>query len=152
MLYSLTVFFEDPWWVWLFTISDESASQYCWVVFGNEPADTEVYQYFLNNYNQLKFTDGIPAMPENPVNGNPKRRKREISKQLKSESQRKRARWLQVTKKDRKKKGQTPGTLTIWSRRNLPEYAISRTVLLSENRFLKVNLCVHLSWLENIRN
>jgi hypothetical protein len=55
------------------------------VVFGNEPADTEVYQYFLNNYNQLKFTDGIPAMPENPVNGNPKRRKREISKQLKSE-------------------------------------------------------------------
>jgi hypothetical protein len=55
------------------------------VVFRKEPADTEVYKYFLNNYYQLKFTDGISAMPENPVNGNPKRRKREISKQLKSE-------------------------------------------------------------------
>jgi hypothetical protein len=53
------------------------------VVFRKEPADTEVYQYFLNNYYQLKFTDGISAMPENPVNCNPKRRKREISKQLK---------------------------------------------------------------------
>jgi len=29
MLYSLTVFFEDPWWVWLFTILDKGASQYC---------------------------------------------------------------------------------------------------------------------------
>jgi hypothetical protein len=83
MLYSLTVFFEDPWWVWLFTILDKGASQYCRVVFRKEPANTEVYQYFLNNYYQLKFTDGISAMPENPVNGNPKRRKREIANNLK---------------------------------------------------------------------
>ncbi len=85
MLFSFTLFFEDPLWVGLFTYSEGNSARYCRVVFGKEPTDTELFRYFLQNFSRLQFTDSCPAAPENIITGNPKRRKREISKQLRQQ-------------------------------------------------------------------
>ena len=85
LLLSFTLFFEDPSLVGLFTYSEDNNAKYCRVVFGKEPTDTELFQYFLQNFRRLQFTDSCPAAPEDIVPGNPKRRKREISKQLRQQ-------------------------------------------------------------------
>jgi hypothetical protein len=78
----LTVFFEDPFWVGVFTFAEGNTAQYSRVVFGKEPSDIEVYEFFQKNANQLKFTSSIAAESQETVSKNPKRRQREISKEL----------------------------------------------------------------------
>ena len=56
------------------------------MVFGKEPTDVELYQYFLKNFDALEFTDSCPVMPDDAITGNPKRRKREIGKKLHEQS------------------------------------------------------------------
>jgi hypothetical protein len=82
MSFILTVYFEDPFWVGIFTLSEGNAAQYSRVVFGKEPSDIEVYEYFQNNANLLKFTDSYPETTRETIIKNPKRRQREISKEL----------------------------------------------------------------------
>jgi hypothetical protein len=78
----LTVFFDDPFWVGLFTLSEGAQAQYCRVVFGGEPSDLEIYDFLQRNYHNLKFSKSLPAPPEEPAIKNPKRRQREVSKSL----------------------------------------------------------------------
>jgi uncharacterized protein YlxW (UPF0749 family) len=82
MSLSLTVFFEDPFWVGLFSRSENDQSLYCRVVFGNEPADIEIYHFFLKHYYTLKFAAASAAINENQLAKNPKRRQREVRKNL----------------------------------------------------------------------
>jgi len=82
MSFCLTVFFEDPFWVGLLTISEGATAKYCRVVFGGEPSDIEIYNFFHRNYYNLKFSESLPAMQEKPPVKNPKRRQREVSKNL----------------------------------------------------------------------
>ena len=81
----LNVFFDDRCWVALFTVKEDDEEKYAWVLFEKEPSDVELYEYVLDNYNSLKFSDiyrneGSHAM----LVKNPKRRQREISKEIHS--------------------------------------------------------------------
>jgi hypothetical protein len=82
MSLTFIVFFEDPFWVGLFTLDDRNSSAYCRVVFGQEPSDIEVYQYFLRNYYLLEFFPAVRLEDEKTSVKNPKRRQREISKEV----------------------------------------------------------------------
>lgn len=82
MSITLHIFFEDPWWVGLFTITEGDTSKYCRVVFGQKPLDPELYDYINVMFNSLEFSDSIPLLPEKDLSKNPKIRQRQISKQL----------------------------------------------------------------------
>jgi hypothetical protein len=82
MSFILTVFFEDPFWVGVFTLTEGNTEKFSRIVFGKEPSDIEVYEFFQKNANQLKFTSSIAAESQETVSKNPKRRQREISKEL----------------------------------------------------------------------
>lgn len=82
MSFNLTVFFEDPFWVGLFSIVEGDSACYCRVVFGGEPSDIEIYQYLHNNYRNLHFSDALPVVIEEPRIKNPKRRQREANRKL----------------------------------------------------------------------
>lgn len=78
----LTVFFEEPFYVALYERTQDGYTQVCRVVFGKEPTDAEVYEYFLNNWAKLKFSPPVPAGSVSDVRKNPKRVQREIHRQL----------------------------------------------------------------------
>ena len=82
MSITFTVFFDDPFWAGLFESRDEGTVKYARVVFGKEPTDAEVYQYLLNNFTRLKFTESLPAAEERKPVKNPKRRQREANREL----------------------------------------------------------------------
>jgi hypothetical protein len=82
MSLNLTVFFEDPFWVGLFSIVEGQLVRYCRVVFGGEPSDIEIYQYLHSNYRNLQFSEALQVYIEEPKIKNPKRRQREANRKL----------------------------------------------------------------------
>lgn len=52
----LTVFFEEPFYIALYERTQDGYTQVCRVVFGKEPTDAEIYEYFLENWPRLKFS------------------------------------------------------------------------------------------------
>lgn len=78
----LTVYFEDPFWVGVYECRADSALEVAKVVFGEEPKDYEVFYYFLENWNRLRFSPPVEAMLTTEVKINPKRMQRAINKQL----------------------------------------------------------------------
>ena len=78
----LTVFFEDPFYIALYERTQDGYTQVCRVVFGKEPTDAEVYEYFLENWPRLKFSPPVPAGTVLDIRKNPKRIQREIHRQL----------------------------------------------------------------------
>jgi hypothetical protein len=78
----LQVFFEDPFWVGLFSLTDSDSVKYCRVVFGKEPSDAELYAYLQKNYYTLKFTESESEILKESFCSNPKRRQRQISKEI----------------------------------------------------------------------
>jgi hypothetical protein len=86
MSITLTVFFEDPFWVGLFAVAEEGKSRYCKVTFGKEPSDAEIYEFCRNNFARLEFTDAYQSGTEKPEALNPKRRKRQIGRELSGRS------------------------------------------------------------------
>lgn len=79
------VFFEEPFWIGILErVSDEKLSV-CKVTFGPEPKDYEVYEYLLENYNNLRLSPAVDAaVKEKPKN--PKRMQRDIQKQIQNVS------------------------------------------------------------------
>ena len=78
---SLTVFFEEPFWVGVFErISDNKLSA-CKVTFGAEPKDYEIYDFVLRNYYQLRFSPAV-ATDVKETCRNPKRIQRGVRKQV----------------------------------------------------------------------
>lgn len=76
---SLTVFFEDPFWVGVFERRERGAVSAARVVFGPEPKDGEVYEWFLAHWQELRFSPSVPAGPSTESRRqNPKRIAREI--------------------------------------------------------------------------
>ena len=84
MSLTFTVFFEDRFWVGLFTLTSDNTEKYAWLVFEKEPSNTELYEYVLHNFYQLQFTDYYRIEGGSTTVKNPKRRQREISKELKN--------------------------------------------------------------------
>lgn len=77
---TLTVYFEDPFWVGLFEKVWQGKLSVCKVTFGAEPKDYEVLEYLLKNYGRLKFSPTV-AITEKNCKINPKRMQRIARKQ-----------------------------------------------------------------------
>ncbi len=78
---SLTVFFEDPFWVGVFERIENGKLSVCKVAFGAEPKDYEVLEYILRHYYELPFSPAIETETRQPAD-NPKRRFRNARKYL----------------------------------------------------------------------
>ncbi|MDE6110518.1 MAG: YjdF family protein [Eubacterium sp.] len=81
---SITVMFDEPFWVAIYERQFGSKYEACKITFGAEPKDYEVYAFLLKNYNHLKFSPAIKARVLTDKYVNPKRMQRLINKQLNS--------------------------------------------------------------------
>jgi len=79
---SLTVLFEDPFWIGIYEREYENDYAVCKITFGAEPKDYEVYDFIMENFNHLSFSPALQAETNNEKRVNPKRVQREIQKQL----------------------------------------------------------------------
>ena len=77
---TLTVFFEEPFWVGVFERIENKSLSVCKVTFGAEPKDCEVWDFIIKNYGKLRFSPPIEAKVKREAT-NPKRRQREARKQ-----------------------------------------------------------------------
>lgn len=78
----LTVFFDEPFWVGVYERTENGKLEVCRVVFGAEPKDYTVYEYFLTNYTKLRFSPPVEMSDKNYAHSNPKRAQRAIGKRL----------------------------------------------------------------------
>ena len=78
---SLTVFFEDPFWVGVFERIEDGKLSVCKVTFGAEPKDYEVLDYILHHYYELVFSPAV-EMEIRQAADNSKRRSRNARKHL----------------------------------------------------------------------
>ena len=83
---SLTVFFEDPFWVGVFERIEDGMLSVCKVTFGAEPKDYEVWDYILRHYYELVFSPAIETEIRQAAD-NPKRRSRNARKHLENTGQ-----------------------------------------------------------------
>lgn len=76
----LVVTFEDPFWVAVYQRWDAGSLWAARVVFGAQPKDQEVLEYFSREFGRLRFgrTEGEGTVPSGPKN--PKRARREAAK------------------------------------------------------------------------
>ena len=77
---TLTVYFDDPFWVGVFERTDGSMLSVCKVTFGAEPKDYDVWEFILNHYNELVFSPAVETETRQTAD-NPKRRQRNARKQ-----------------------------------------------------------------------
>ena len=77
---SLTVFFEDPFWVGVFERMDNGKLSVCKVTFGAEPKDYDVLEFVLQHYNALVFSPAVETETRKMAD-NAKRRLRNARKQ-----------------------------------------------------------------------
>lgn len=83
---TLTVLFEDPFWVGLVERHDERGYSVARVVFGAEPTDAEIYAFTLGDYVTLQFSEALPEeQSEHLVELNFKRKQRE-ARRLRNET------------------------------------------------------------------
>lgn len=77
---TLSILFEDPFWIGLFEKTEDNQMQVCKVTFGAEPTDQEVLEFVNKNWNKLQYSRPIETevklRPKNP-----KRQLREARKQ-----------------------------------------------------------------------
>ena len=79
---SLTILFENPFWIGLFERIDGDKYEVCKITFGAEPKDYEVYDFLLKNWHKLKFSPPVKTDKTIERKINPKRMQREINSQL----------------------------------------------------------------------
>lgn len=77
---SLTVFFEDPFWIGVFERTDEGKLTVCKVTFGAEPRDGDEWEFILQHYDKLLFSTAVETEIRQTAD-NPKRRLRNARKQ-----------------------------------------------------------------------
>ena len=79
---SFTVLFQDPFWVGIYQRWHGGQLEVSKIVFGAEPKDSEVYEFLLENWHQLRFSPPVEKAEEAPRHGNPKQMQRKIKRQL----------------------------------------------------------------------
>ena len=82
---SLTVLFEDPFWVGVFEVTDEEGLHVCKVTFGAEPTGQEIIEFVEKNWHKLKYSEGIETTSTLEIKKSPKRQLREARKQMVSQ-------------------------------------------------------------------
>lgn len=78
--HSLTILFNDPFWIALFEKTEDNLMQVCKVTFGAEPTEQEVLEFVNKNWHLLKYSRSIETVVK-PRPKNPKRQLREAKKQ-----------------------------------------------------------------------
>ncbi|WP_411678050.1 YjdF family protein [Caproicibacter sp.] len=78
----LTVFFDDPFWAAVYERTEDGKLQAARVVFGAEPKDSDVYDFFLKNWTRLRFSPRVTAGRQEKTKVNPKRMQRQIQRQV----------------------------------------------------------------------
>ena len=79
----LTVFFENPFWVGIFENFENDNLSVCKVTFGSETKEYEIYDFILKKFYNLRFSNEMKSNFRQKAK-NPKRRQREIKKELQS--------------------------------------------------------------------
>lgn len=79
---TITVCFEDPFWVGIYERTGEDGYQVSKITFGAEPKDYQVYDFLLRSWRELNFSPVISGETVIQVRKNPKRARREIARQL----------------------------------------------------------------------
>ena len=82
---TLTVCFEEPFWVGYYERETAAGYEVCKITFGAEPKDYEVHAFLLKHYRRLRFSvpDGARRLAALPAN--PKRLQRQIQKQTRGQ-------------------------------------------------------------------
>jgi hypothetical protein len=76
-----TILLDGSFWVGLFERTDKKGYSVARKIFGGEPSDAEVYEFVLNNYDELKF--GAAREFELVIKRmNPKRLQREVRREM----------------------------------------------------------------------
>ena len=78
---TLTVYFEDPFWVGVFERVEDDQLSVCRHVFGAEPTNAEVLAFVQQRFRKLAFSPAVAA-DRQMHHSNPKRRQRQVQKQL----------------------------------------------------------------------
>lgn len=82
---TLTICFEDPFWIALVEVEDEAHYQVARHVFGPEPTQPEVEAFVLSDWRRLNFSPALAKDPNAPSAErriNPKRQQRLVKKEL----------------------------------------------------------------------
>lgn len=79
---TLTVFFEDPFWVGVYERREENRYSACRIVFGAEPKDQEVSVLLTEQFHRLHFSPSLSATCAEEKHLSPKRMQRAVKKQL----------------------------------------------------------------------
>lgn len=79
---SLTILFENPFWIGLYERIDGDKFEVCKITFGAEPKDYEIYDFLLKNWHKLKFSPPVKTDKVEEHKINPKRMQRKINSQL----------------------------------------------------------------------
>ena len=79
---SLTVYFEDPFWVGVIERTEGGRYQVCKLTFGAEPRDCEVYDLLLGSWHRLRFSPAMDGAAVPDRRPNPKRMQRAAKRQL----------------------------------------------------------------------
>ena len=80
----LTVFFEPPFWVGVYERQEGGRYTVSKMTFGAEPKEYEVYAFVLKTWSRWQFSPAVEAQGWAARQSNPKRRQREIRRQLQS--------------------------------------------------------------------
>lgn len=79
---SLTVYFEDPFWVGVAERRQNGRLCAAKVTFGAEPRDQEVWQWVLTRWQTLRFSPAVEAGPAPRQPASPKRAQRQAARAL----------------------------------------------------------------------
>lgn len=79
---SLTILFENPFWIGLYERINGDKYEVCKITFGAEPKDYEIYDFLLKNWHKLKFSPPVKTDKVEEHKINPKRMQRKINSQL----------------------------------------------------------------------
>ncbi len=82
---SLTILFEDPFWIGLSEVTDHEGLHVCKVTFSAEPTEKEVMEFVDKNWHRLQFSRAVDEAPTTEIRKNPKRQLREAKKQMQSQ-------------------------------------------------------------------
>ena len=78
---TLTVFFDEPFWVGIFERCENGRLSVCKVTFGAEPKEQEIYEFVLRHFTELRFSQEVDIIQRKTAD-NPKRRQRNARKQM----------------------------------------------------------------------
>ena len=77
-----TIFFEKRFWVGTFEHTDREGYAVARHIFGAEPSDSEIHEFVLNHYHELKFGELKGNISIQIQRMNPKRVQREVRREM----------------------------------------------------------------------